>query len=295
MSKHEEKIQKARTLIEALPYIKHFRGKTLVIKYGGSIMIDEDLKTLFAEDIALLRYVGINPLIVHGGGKEISKWMHKLGKETVFIDGQRFTDEETMEITEMVLSGKINNEIVSLLNRHGGHAVGLSGKSANLYTASKIRSKKDEDLGYVGQIQSVDASLLTTLFDKGYIPVVSSIGCDGNGISLNLNADNVASAIAQHLQAEKLIYLTDVEGLMLDSILQSEMDLEQAKKAMGSHDVKGGMLPKLDCSIRAIENGVETVHIINGTLEHAVLLEVFTDGGVGTMITKDCFKKQSEE
>ena len=277
---------KAITLVEALPYIKQFSGRIMVIKYGGSLMINESLRETFAKDIVLLRYVGIKPVIVHGGGKEITKWMKKLGKEAVFIDGQRFTDKETMELTEMVLSGKVNNEIVSLLNQNGGKAVTLSGKSANIFKARRIRSKKDQDLGLVGTIESVDTKLIHTLCDDGYIPVISSVGSDRNGETLNLNADNVASAVARYLECKKLIYLTDVDGLMVDKRLVSLLDYKQAQDLLLHPDIQGGMLPKLECSMAAINGGVESVHIINGSVVHAVLLEIFTDGGIGTMVIK---------
>lgn len=282
----KERIQKADVLLEALPYIQQFSGKTVVVKYGGSIMIDDELKARFAEDIVLLKYVGINPVIVHGGGKEISKWMSKMGKETVFIDGLRVTDSETMEITEMVLSGKINNDVVALINRAGGKAVGLSGKDANLFTAKRIRSKENKDLGFVGDITNVDVTLLNTLSSKGYIPVIASVGVNGDGESLNMNADHVAEAMAVALSATKLVYLTDVDGLMIDHVLQSELNLESAQHLVTHRDVVGGMLPKLTCAIRAIKEGVETSHIINGTIRHAVLLELFTDTGIGTMVSK---------
>ena len=274
---------KAITLVEALPYIKQFSGKIMVIKYGGSLMVNEARET-FAKDVVLLRYVGIKPVIVHGGGKEITKWMKKLGKEAVFIDGQRFTDAETMELTEMVLSGKVNNEIVALLNQHGGKAVTLSGKSANIFNAKRIRSKKDQDLGLVGSIESVDTRLIHTLCDDGYIPVISSVGSDRNGDTLNLNADNVASAVARYLECKKLIYLTDVDGLMVEKKLVSQLTEQEAEDLLLHPDVQGGMLPKLECSLAAVKGGVESVHIINGSTEHAVLLEMFTDRGIGTMV-----------
>ena len=280
------KDNKAITLVEALPYIKQFSGQIMVIKYGGSLMVNEALRDSFAKDVVLLRYVGIKPVIVHGGGKEITKWMSKLGKEAVFIDGQRFTDLETMELTEMVLSGKVNNEIVSLLNQHGGKAVTLSGKSANIFKAKRIRSKKDQDLGFVGTIESVDTKLIHTLCDDGYIPVISSVGADKEGKTLNLNADNVASAVGRYLESKKLIYLTDVDGLMVDQKLVSKLTLEEAHSMMDHPDVKGGMLPKLECSMLAVKGGVESVHIINGATPHAVLLEMFTDRGIGTMVTQ---------
>ena len=284
---HKDKILKAQILVEALPYIKRFSGETIVIKFGGSVMVDPELKKQFALDVVLLRYVGMNPIVVHGGGKEISRWMKKVGKEAVFIDGLRFTDSETIEITEMVLSGKVNSEIVSLINQQGGKAVGLSGKSANLYSARRIKSKRNEDLGFVGQIDSVDQSLLDTLFEKSYVPVVSSISSDANGDTLNLNADNVASSIAKHLNAKKLIYLTDVDGLVIEDHLQQRLGLSEAKQLLNHPDVQGGMLPKLDCSVSAIEGNVDQVHMINGTYDHSVLLEIFTDDGIGTMISRE--------
>lgn len=281
-----DKKNKAITLVEALPYIKQFSGKIMVIKYGGSLMVNEALRETFAKDVVLLRYVGIKPVIVHGGGKEITKWMKKLGKEAVFIDGQRFTDKETMELTEMVLSGKVNNEIVSLLNQHGGKAVTLSGKSANIFNAKRIRSKKDQDLGLVGTIESVDTRLIYTLCDDGYIPVISSVGSDQKGETLNLNADNVASAVARYLESKKLIYLTDVDGLMVEKKLVSKLSEHDAEDLLLHPDVQGGMLPKLECSLAAVKGGVESVHIINGATEHAVLLEMFTDRGIGTMVSQ---------
>ncbi|MCP4051305.1 MAG: acetylglutamate kinase [bacterium] len=280
----EEKIKKAKILVEALPYIRKFSGKTVIIKYGGSLMVNDDLKALFTEDIVLLKYVGINPIIVHGGGKEISRWMKKVGKEAVFIDGLRFTDSETMEITEMVLSGKINSEVVSLVNQSGGKAVGLSGKDANLFIARKVKSKTNRDLGFVGDIENVDITLLNTLCDKGYIPVISSVGRSYNGETLNMNADHVAQSISTALGAVKLIYLTDVQGIMKAGKLLNRINLKEAEELMSHPDIKDGMLPKLSCSIEALKGKVDNVHIINGTVEHALLLEIFTDFGIGTMV-----------
>lgn len=283
---HEEKIIKAKILLEALPYMREFSGKTIVIKYGGSLMLEEELKVKFAEDIVLLKYVGINPIIVHGGGKEISKWMEKVGKQPLFVDGLRVTDLETIEITEMVLTGKINSEVVSLVNQSGGKAVGLSGKDANLFIAKRRRSKSNQDIGYVGDIVSVDTSLIHTLCQNGYIPVISSIGCNKDGESLNMNADHVAEELAVALGALKLIFLTDVHGLKIEGKLQRKLTLKKAEKLLSHPDVKGGMLPKLECSIDAVKGNVQQVHMINGTIEHAVLLELFTDVGIGTMIAQ---------
>lgn len=284
---YKEQIEKARILLEALPYIRKFHQKTIVIKYGGSLMENEDLKNLFAEDIVLLKYIGIHPIIVHGGGKEITKWSQKIGKKPVFIDGLRVTDLESMELIEMVLSGKINNEIISSINQKGGNAIGLSGKSANLFTGSKIRGKHNEDLGQVGNIDDLNVSLLTLLCEKEYIPVISSVGISETGESLNMNADHVAAEIAKALKALKLIYLTDVEGIQKENHLISSLDQKEAKTLLTHPDITGGMIPKLECSINAIENQVSQVHIINGNIEHAVLLEIFTDIGIGTMISKD--------
>ncbi|MEK7299048.1 MAG: acetylglutamate kinase [Candidatus Margulisiibacteriota bacterium] len=282
---YSEHIIRAKILLEALPYIKKFFGKTILIKFGGSLMDHEDGKRSFATDVVLLKYIGMNPVVVHGGGKEISKWMDKLGKQAVFIDGLRYTDDETMEITEMVLTGKINSELVSLINQNGGKAIGLSGKDSDIFVGKRIRSKDDQDLGAVGVVESVDASLIETLCQKGYIPVISSVGNDKEGDRLNMNADHVAAQIAKALKAEKLIFMTDVQGIRLDGVYQSVMTLPQALTAQQHPDVKGGMLPKLQEMINAVKGGVSSVHIIDGNIEHAVLLELFTNVGIGTMIT----------
>lgn len=287
MTHLQTKIEKAKVLLEALPYIRKFSGETIIVKYGGSLMVNDELKPLFAKDISLLKYVGLNPIIVHGGGKEISKWMKKIGKEATFIDGLRVTDSETMEITEMVLSGKINSEVVSLINQQGGRAVGLSGKDANLFEARKRETKKNKDLGFVGDITSVDTRLLNTLCQSGYIPVISSVGVGENGESLNMNADHVAECIASALNALKLFYLTDVQGLMIEGELVTGLSIKKTREYLKHPDVKEGMLPKLTCAASAVENGVQNVHIINGTIEHSVLLEIFTDKGIGTMISSE--------
>ena len=278
-------LDRAEILLEALPYIRRFHGQTILIKYGGSLMIHDDLKRKFANDIVLLKYIGLNPVIVHGGGKEISKWMKKVGKEAVFIDGYRVTDSETMELTEMVLSGKINSDVVSLINYHGGKAVGLSGKDANLFVAKKRERPDKQDLGFVGDIEYVDTGLLETLAGKGYIPVISSIGVSRSGETLNMNADHVAEGIAIALKALKLLFLTDVKGLLVDDVLQQRLTLEKAESLLAHPDVQGGMLPKLTCSINALKGGVSQVHMIDGTVAHSVLLELLTDGGIGTMIS----------
>lgn len=281
----QQAIDKAHILVEALPYIKKFQGRIAVIKFGGSIMVNEQLKKLFADDITLLKYVGIHPVVVHGGGQEITKWMKKLGKESKFIDGLRYTDAETMEVTEMVLSGKINRELVSLINRAGGKAVGLSGKDANIFTARQIRGKSGEDLGFVGEIDSCDVTLVNRLSQDGYIPVVSSISENLEGQTLNINADYAAAGIAIGLKALKLVYLTDVQGLMVEGKLLSELDLAEAAKLLEHPDIQGGMLPKLECCVRAIVEDVQHVHVLDGNIEHSVLLEIFTDVGIGTKIS----------
>lgn len=281
----EERLQKAKILVEALPYIRAFTDKLVVIKFGGSVMYSDQLKESFAKDIVLLRYMGIRPIVIHGGGKEISSWMKKLGKESVFIDGLRVTDQDTMEITEMVLSGKINGELVSLINRHGGKAVGLSGKDADTFQARKMASAAEKGLGAVGEIANVDATIIRTLSQAGYIPIISSVGIDEAGNTLNLNADIVASAIAAKLTTEKLIFLTDIDGIMIDKRLQAKLSKKDASSLLSSPQITGGMIPKLQHSLQALDGGVNSIHIINGATEHAVLLEILTDRGIGTMIS----------
>ncbi|NQY75159.1 MAG: acetylglutamate kinase [Candidatus Margulisbacteria bacterium] len=285
--KFKAEIEKANILIEALPYIKKFSGQTIVIKIGGSLMINTHLKEQIAKDIVLLKYIGLNPVIVHGGGQEISNWMSKVGKKSVFIDGLRVTDHETMEITEMVLSGKIGNEIVSLINKHGGKAVSLSGKDGHLFKSLKRKSKSNQDLGFVGDITQVDNSLLNTLHLDNYIAVIASVGISEDGDTLNMNADHVAEQIAIGTNALKLFYLTDVQGISKNSKLVQKLTLKSAKLLQKHKDIRGGMIPKLHCAIQAIQKGVSHVHIINGNLDHALLLELFTDTGTGTMITKE--------
>jgi len=284
---YSDRIQKAKILLEVLPYFRRFHGSYVVVKYGGSIMTDQKMKALFAQDIVLLKYVGMKPVIVHGGGKDISAYMEKLGKKSVFLDGLRVTDEETMEITEMVLSGKISNEVVSLINQAGGKSVGLSGKDANLFLAKKVKSSKDEDLGLVGEIETVNGEILATLTDNGYIPVISSVAGDFQGHSLNVNADHAAAKVATALQAKKLIFLTDVEGIYKEGKLISSLNLVEAKELMLHPDIKGGMIPKLQYAIEATSECVDQVHIINGGIEHSVLLELYTDKGIGTMIRRN--------
>ena len=277
----------ASVLIEALPYLRQFYGKTIVVKYGGNAMIDETLKAQVMQDIALLHYVGIRPILVHGGGPEISAMMKQMGHEPTFVGGLRVTDAATMEIVEMVLAGKTNKGIVSLLNKQGAMAVGLSGKDANLIVAYKMESE-GADLGYVGEIAKVNSALLTLLSEQGYIPVVSSVAIGPDGQSYNVNADHAAGHIAAAMGASKLVILTDVEGLYANyndkSTLISEMDVEQAEQMIESGAAERGMIPKLQACIAAVEGGVTRAHLIDGRQPHALLIEIFTNSGIGTMV-----------
>ncbi len=280
-------ITKAKTLTEALPYIRRFHEQVIVVKYGGSLLDDPEKTVSFAADLALLKWVGIHPVVVHGGGNDISAWMKKVGKEAKFIDGLRYTDAETLEITEMVLRGKINSRIVSVLQDAGAKAVGLSGKDAGLFIASRIKSKEGKDLGSVGDVTDVDTTFIKLLMEKGYIPVVSPIAREKTGESLNINADNAAAALAAALKAAKLIYLTDVPGITVGGNLLSVLDIGETERLIGHPDVTGGMIPKLDCILRAIRTGVKQVHIISGKQDHTVLLEMFTDQGIGTLFVQE--------
>jgi acetylglutamate kinase len=278
---------RAAILIEALPYLREFYGQTLVVKYGGNAMIDEALKEQVMQDVALLHYVGIRPILVHGGGPEISALMKQMGREPTFIGGLRVTDAATMEIVEMALAGKTNKGIVALLNRQGAKAVGLSGKDANLLVARKLESPQG-DLGFVGEITQVNADILRLLADSGYIPVISSVAIGEDGESYNVNADHAAGAIAAEVKAAKLLMLTDVEGLYADfrdkSSLISEMDVARARAMLASGAAEKGMIPKLEACLMAVEAGVESATLIDGRQPHAILIEVFTDTGIGTMI-----------
>jgi acetylglutamate kinase len=286
-------IEKANILIESLPYIRNFYGKTFVIKYGGAAQIEDDLKDSFAQDVVLLNFIGIKPVIVHGGGPKISATMKKMGKEPTFIHGQRVTDKETMDIVEMVLGGLINKEIVALINSHGGKAAGLSGKDGGLIKAKKKVIKKatdtgDEeiiDIGLVGEVESVDPEILNSLERDGFIPVISPIGVGSKGEAFNINADYVASAIASALKAEKLILLTDVPGIKdkNDNVISS-VNKKGIKKLIDDGTVSGGMLPKVQACTRAIDAGVKKTHIVDGRIPHCLLLEIFTKEGIGTEI-----------
>jgi acetylglutamate kinase len=276
----------AELLIQALPYIRTFSGKTIVIKYGGNAMIDEDLKRAVIRDVLLMRYVGINPILVHGGGPEVTEAMKRMGKEATFVGGLRVTDAETMEIVEMVLTGKTNKGIVALLNAEGGQAVGLSGKDANLLQAVKETGRGD--IGFVGRITKTNPAILHTLAGAGYIPVVSSVAIGSEGESYNVNADTAAAAIAVAVKAEKLILLTDVEGLYRDfsdkESLISELTTADARDLITSGTVDSGMIPKLEACAESVEDGVPRAHIIDGRRPHSILIEVFTDTGIGTMV-----------
>ncbi|MEG6523367.1 acetylglutamate kinase [Desulfotomaculum sp. 1211_IL3151] len=283
-------LEKAGILVEALPYIKKFYGKTVVIKYGGHAMINADLKQAVMTDLVLMKFVGINPVVVHGGGPEITGMLNRLGIESHFISGLRVTDAPTMEVVEMVL-GKLNKEIVALINRTGGRGIGLSGKDANLVLASKKYSKDQQDIGFVGEVTGINPKLLETVIQEGYIPVVSPVGIGADGETYNINADTMAGAIATSLKADKLIILTDVEGILEDyqnkESLISTVKLGDVKTLIQRGVIQGGMIPKIECCMDAIEGGVSTTHILDGRVPHSILLEVFTDKGVGTMVVAD--------
>ncbi|MEK6790582.1 MAG: acetylglutamate kinase [Deltaproteobacteria bacterium] len=280
----QKNIEKIRTLFESLPYIRKFNDKTIVIKYGGNAMVEEGLKKSFARDMVLMKYVGINPVIVHGGGPQIGALLARLGKESRFVKGIRVTDDETMDVVEMVLVGKINKEIVGLINHYGGKAVGIGGKDGGLITAKKI-AIKGEDMGFAGEIAAINPSLIRTLEANNFIPVIAPVGAGEDGKSYNINADTVAGRIASALKAEKLILLTDVQGVMdKNKKLISSLSLSEARSLITKKVAVGGMIPKLNCCMEAVAGGVTTAHIIDGRVEHAVLLEVFTDEGVGTAI-----------
>lgn len=284
-------IEKANILVEALPYIRNFYGKTFVIKYGGAAQVEEDLKNSFAQDVVLLNFIGIKPIIVHGGGPKISETMKRMGKEPIFIQGQRVTDKETMDIVEMVLGGLINKEIVALINRNGGRAIGLSGKDGNLIRAKKKMIKKsgikgDEetiDIGLVGEVEFIEPKILESLEDDGFIPVIAPIGVGNKGEAYNINADYVASAIASSLKAEKLILLTDVSGIIdKKGNVISTISKKDVKRLIDDGTVSGGMLPKVQACSSALDGGVKKTHIIDGRIPHCLLLEIFTKEGIGT-------------
>ena len=291
----EKYIGKAEVLMEALPYMRRFRGKTFVIKYGGNAMVDEELKASFAQDIVLLKHVGINPVVVHGGGPQIDQVLTKMGIEKRFVRGMRVTDAETLDIIEMVLVGKLNKEIVALINRHGGMAVGLCGKDASLIRARKMSltvSNNGEppeiiDLGMVGEIVGINPTVINSLDENKFIPVIAPVGAGDQGETYNINADLVAGQIAEALGAEKLLLLTDVEGVKdKNGRLLSTLKINQAHKLIQDGVVAEGMIPKVECCIEALKGGVGKTHIIDGRVKHAVLLEIFTEEGVGTEVVR---------
>ena len=290
----EKSIQKAEILIEALPFIKFFYGKTIVVKYGGNAMVSDDLKEDFARDIVLMKYVGINPIVVHGGGPQIGKTLDALGIKSEFVQGQRITNKETIDVVEMVLGGKVNKEIVSLINRHGGQAVGITGKDGDLILAKRHQKIKKSaetdrpeiiDLGLVGEIIQVNPKILDTLDKGGFIPVIAPIGKGENQETLNINADFVAASIASALKAEKLLLMTDTEGVKdKDQTLISELTRKKALNLIKTNVIRDGMLPKVNCCLEALQGGVTKTHIIDGRIKHSLLLELFTEKGVGTQI-----------
>ena len=290
-------IQKAENLLEALPFIKNFYGKTFVIKYGGNAMVSENLKDNFALDIVMMKYIGVNPVIVHGGGPQIDKTLKALGIKSQFFEGQRVTNKETIDVVEMVLGGKVNKEIVSLVNRHGGNAVGITGKDGDLIMAKRhAKGKKQSpeidrpeiiDLGLVGEITKVNPHILKTLDKSDFIPVIAPIGKGENGETLNINADFVASKIASALKAEKLILMTDTGGVKNKTgKLQSGLTRKEVAAMIKSKVIKDGMLPKVNCCLDALKSGVHKTHIIDGRIQHALLLEIFTEEGIGTQIVE---------
>lgn len=283
--------EKAAVLIEALPFIRRYHGKTLVIKYGGSAMVDKEIRQEFIKDIVLMKYVGIHPVIVHGGGPEINQMLERVNKTTEFIEGLRVSDQDTVELAEMVLSAKINKGIVADIQRQGGKAIGLSGKDGNLITARKKFAEKageQIDIGFVGDIESINPDIIHTMTRDNYIPVISSIGMDDDGNTYNINADYVAGAIAAELNAFRLVFLTDVDGIMMNfrdpSTLLKEVDYEDVLKLIKDEVITGGMLPKVRTCLDAIDRGVKNVIILNGKTLHAILLEIFTAEGAGTLI-----------
>ncbi len=284
----------AHVLIEALPYIRRFKGKTLVIKYGGNAMTDDRLKHSFARDIVLLKLVGINPVVVHGGGPQIGNLLQRLGKTSQFVQGMRVTDAETMDVVEMVLGGLVNKEIVNLINQHGGSAVGLTGKDGDLVRAEKISvtqrsAETDEpeiiDLGHVGRVRSIDPGIVDTLIQSDFIPVIAPIGVGDDGFSYNINADLVAGKMAEVLRAEKLMLLTNTAGILdRQGELLTGLSLPEVDDLIADGTISGGMIPKVNCATDALKGGVKSVHIIDGRVKHAVLLELLTDRGIGTLL-----------
>ncbi|RIL05233.1 MAG: acetylglutamate kinase [Proteobacteria bacterium] len=279
-------IDKAKVLIEALPYMRRFVGKTVVVKYGGAAQKDAQLRASFAVDVVLLKHIGVRPVIVHGGGPQIGATLEKLGKQSVFVDGLRVTDDETMDVVEMVLGGKVNHEIVELVQQGGGRAIGLTGSDGGMIRVRR-RSKDGRDIGRVGEVVGVDPAAITAVQDAGFVPVIAPIGVAEDGKTYNVNADEAAGAIAQSLKAEKLMLLTDVAGVLdADGQLIPELTRDDARRLVEDGVIKGGMIPKIDCCVAAVQGGVARAHIVDGRVVHAVLLEIFTDHGIGTLITR---------
>lgn len=291
--KAEQALNTAKVLSEALPYIQKFSGKTIVIKYGGNAMTEPALKNSFARDMVLLKQVGLQPIVVHGGGPQIGALLEKLGKESKFVSGMRVTDRETMDVVEMVLGGKVNKEIVHLISQQGGKAVGLSGKDGDLIHAEQLLVQPDApeadvpeiiDLGHVGSVTGINPAVLNTFIANDIIPVIAPIGVGEDGQTYNINADSVAASIASVMASEKLILLTNTAGVMQDDKLLTGLAPETIQALIAQGVISGGMIPKVNCAISAIQSGVHTAHIIDGRVEHAVLLELFTDEGIGTLI-----------
>ncbi len=274
-------IEKAEVLIEALPYIRRFLDKTIVIKYGGHAMTDEELRASFAVDVVLLKYIGLKPVIVHGGGPQIERTLERLGIASSFVKGLRVTDDATMEVVEMVLGGSVNREIVELVQRGGGQAIGLTGNDGRM-----LLVRRREGLGRVGEVVAVDPAPIRALTEAGFIPVIAPLGIDAHGVTHNVNADEAAGAIARSLEAEKLILLTDVEGVKdASGRLIGQLSEPEVRKLIEEHTIEGGMIPKVECCLEALRGGVARAHIVDGRILHAILLEIFTDGGVGTLLT----------
>jgi acetylglutamate kinase len=279
-------IDKARVLIEALPYMRRFVDKTIVIKYGGAAMKDAELRASFAVDVVLLKYIGVRPVIVHGGGPQIGALLERLGRTSEFVDGLRVTDDATMEAVEMVLGGTVNREIVDLVQRGGGKAVGLTGSDGAMIRVRR-RLHEGRDIGRVGEVAAVDPAAISAVAAAGFVPVIAPIGVGDDGLTYNVNADEAAGAIAQALCAEKLILLTDVEGVLdADGKLIQRLTREQAREQIAAGVIRGGMIPKVECCLAAVQGGVERAHVVDGRLQHAVLLEIFTDQGVGTLLLR---------
>ncbi len=288
----EREHEKAKFLLESLPYIRAFFGKTLVIKYGGHAMVDEELKKSFALNVILLKFIGVNPVVVHGGGPQIGDMLEQLGIDCTFRQGHRVTDTATMDVVEMVLAGKVNKQIVNLINLNGGAGVGLSGKDGPLIRARKLEMVVEKkkappeiiDLGKVGEVVGVNAKLITTLQKEGFIPIIAPVGVDDEGETYNINADAVAGAVAVALNAKRLLLLTDVVGVLKDDELVSSMDLRRASELIEAGVIRGGMIPKIKCAMEAVDGGVEKAHVVDGRVENSILLELFTKSGVGTEI-----------